>query len=62
MRVMIDFIIIFCVAVPVIALMNIIRIIILQKKTEKKNHEKLMDILTEYQIMAEKNNGSEDKK
>ena len=60
---MINVTIIFCIAVPVIALVSIIRIIISDRKSRKENHERLMDILTEYQIKAEKkNDNSEEEK
>jgi hypothetical protein len=63
LQAMINFTVIFCIAVPIIALANIIRIIVSDRKSKRENHEKLMDILTEYQIKAEKkNDNSEEEK
>lgn len=61
MQAMINITLIFCTAVPLIALIRIIMIIISDRKSRNANHEKLVDIITEYQIKAEKkNNDSEE--
>ncbi len=58
MQAMINFMIIFLIVVPAAALIYIIKSFWDISRTRKQTQEKLMDIITEYEI---KNNGGDEK-
>lgn len=64
MQAMMNFIIVFCIIVPLAALIFIIKTFADSRKARNRTQEKLMDIITEYQIKNEtrKTDDSEENK